>query len=101
MPDRQWFAEGVQVFETGEEEFFAGGVQLTEDQAEAGTIDTRAKRNSAVEFSLGLGLHTMPDPDASITGPDQQHALGMYSAITFEEAAGGTILPLMNHYLSG
>ncbi len=35
MADRQWFAEGVQVFETGTEEWFAEGVQLAEDQAAA------------------------------------------------------------------
>ncbi len=35
MAERQWFAEGVQVFETGEEEYFVEGVQLNEDQAAA------------------------------------------------------------------
>jgi hypothetical protein len=29
MADRQWFAEGVQVFETGTEEWFAEGVRST------------------------------------------------------------------------
>jgi len=28
MVDRQWFAEGVQVYETGEEEYFVEGVQI-------------------------------------------------------------------------
>ncbi len=37
MADRQWFAEGVQVFETGEEEFFVEGVQVCEDQAQTQT----------------------------------------------------------------
>lgn len=32
---RQWFINGVQVYETGEEEYFVEGVQLTEDQASA------------------------------------------------------------------
>ena len=34
MADRQWFSEGVQVYETGEEEYFVEGVQLNEDQAD-------------------------------------------------------------------
>ncbi len=34
MANRQWFVEGVQVFETGEEEYFVEGVQLNEDQAD-------------------------------------------------------------------
>ena len=102
MPDRQWFVHGVQIFETGEEEYFAGGVQFSEDQAEAGTIDTRAKRSSAMEFSLGLGLHTLPPADASIDGPDKQHLLGMYSAIPFDVAAGGTFTNYYyEHYLAG
>ena len=33
---RQWFAEGVQINEAGEEEFFAEGVQWSEDQAAVG-----------------------------------------------------------------
>jgi len=40
MADRQWFSQGVQVYETGEEEYFVAGVQVCEDQAAApaGTI---------------------------------------------------------------
>lgn len=38
MADRQWFAEGVQVFETGEEEFFAEGWQINEDEAASGEV---------------------------------------------------------------
>lgn len=36
MADRQWFVEGVQVHEEGEEEYFVEGVQLVEDQADMG-----------------------------------------------------------------
>ena len=32
MADRQWFNEGVQVHEEGEEEYFVEGLQLCEDQ---------------------------------------------------------------------
>ena len=35
MADRQWFVDGIQVYETGEEEYFVGEVQLCEDQGEA------------------------------------------------------------------
>lgn len=35
MADRQWFAQGVQVYETGEEEYFVQGLQVCEDQAAA------------------------------------------------------------------
>ena len=39
MADRQWLVEGVQIHETGEEEFVAEGVQLSEDQpAVAGAV---------------------------------------------------------------
>ncbi len=33
MADRQWYGEGMQVHEEGEEEYFVEGVQLVEDQA--------------------------------------------------------------------
>ena len=39
MADREYFVEGVQVYESGEEEYFVEGVQLVEDQA-AGTTCT-------------------------------------------------------------
>ncbi len=32
MADRQWFIDGVQVYESGEEEYFVNGVQINEDQ---------------------------------------------------------------------
>lgn len=35
MADRQWFTEGVQVYEEDTEEYFIEGVQLNEDQAAA------------------------------------------------------------------
>ena len=35
MADRQWFVNGVQVYETGEEEYTAQGVQVNEDQPAA------------------------------------------------------------------
>ena len=35
MADRQWFVNGVQIFETGTEEYFVAGVQVNEDQAAA------------------------------------------------------------------
>ena len=40
MADREFFIEGVQFLETGEEEFFLEGVQINEDQPDAvgGTI---------------------------------------------------------------
>jgi hypothetical protein len=31
--DRQWFIDGVQVYEEGDEEWFTNGIQLCEDQA--------------------------------------------------------------------
>lgn len=34
MPDREYFVEGVQIYESGEEEYYAEGVQFNEDQAE-------------------------------------------------------------------
>ena len=40
MADRQWFSQGVQIFETGEEEYFVGGVQVCEDQAASGVTGT-------------------------------------------------------------
>lgn len=33
MADREWFVEGVQIYESGEEEYFIEGVQVNEDQA--------------------------------------------------------------------
>lgn len=36
MADRQWLVEGVQIYETGEEEYFVEGLQLCENQADAG-----------------------------------------------------------------
>ena len=35
---RQWFANGVQVYEDGTEEFFVLGFQLNEDQASGTTV---------------------------------------------------------------
>ena len=53
---RQWFTEGVQVFEDGEEEFFIEGAQINEDQAAAvGDVDHVAA--TAIE---PLGLVTLP-----------------------------------------
>lgn len=52
---RQWFAEGVQVFEEGEEEYFVEGVQFNEDQAAAVGVDHVAA--IAIE---PLGLVTLP-----------------------------------------
>ena len=37
MADRQWFANSVQVYETGETEYFVYGIQLCNDQADTGT----------------------------------------------------------------
>ena len=37
MADRQWFVDGVQIYETGEEEYFVLGVQVNEDQASGAT----------------------------------------------------------------
>ena len=40
---RQWFAHGIQVYETGEEEYFVRGMQLCNDQADgAATLDAAA-----------------------------------------------------------
>lgn len=36
MVDRQIFVEGVLLYETGEEEYFVEGVQITEDQPDEG-----------------------------------------------------------------
>ena len=33
MADRQWFAEGIGIFEEGEEEYFVEGIGIAEDQA--------------------------------------------------------------------
>ena len=33
--DRQWFINGVQIFETGEDEYFVAGIQVINDQAAA------------------------------------------------------------------
>lgn len=44
MADRQWFVEGVQVYETGEEEYLVEGVQVTEDQPDAGGGGTSVGR---------------------------------------------------------
>lgn len=49
MADRQWFAEGVQIYEEGTEEFFAEGVQVAEDQAAAATATPKGV--------FGLPLH--------------------------------------------
>lgn len=35
MADRQWFVNGLQIQENGEEEYFVNGVQINEDQADA------------------------------------------------------------------
>ncbi len=49
MADRQWVAEGVQVYETGEEEWQAEGVQLAENQPDA------AAATSSNLLTLGVG----------------------------------------------
>jgi len=33
MADREWYVDGVQVYESGTEEYYVDGVQLSEDQA--------------------------------------------------------------------
>lgn len=38
MAERQWLVEGVQVYETGDEEFFVEGLQLCENQADTGEV---------------------------------------------------------------
>lgn len=47
MADRQWFAGGVQVFETGEEEYFVNGIQLNENQAAATVPEFMAAINES------------------------------------------------------
>ena len=37
MADREWFVNGVQILETGVEEYFVLGVQVNEDQASGAT----------------------------------------------------------------
>lgn len=37
MADRQWFAEGVAVYESGTEEYFVECFGISEDQAETGS----------------------------------------------------------------
>ena len=34
MTNRQWLVNGIQIYETGTEEYFIGGVQINEDQEE-------------------------------------------------------------------
>lgn len=46
-------------------------------------IDTKAKRFSVLNFGDGNFIHLTPDPDGSLTKPDQQHYLDCYSGIAF------------------
>jgi len=99
MVDRQWFAHGVSVYETGETEYFAEGVAISQDQVDAGTIDTKDKRMSAMNLAIGMGacFCPLPDTDASVDDADKQHLLGTYSAIAFDAAAGGNAMPMAVH----
>lgn len=58
-------------------------------------IDTADKRSSAINFG---GLWTLPIPDGSIDGGNQQHLLDCYSGIAF---AGSQVGPVIQVITSG
>lgn len=60
MADRQWMAEGVQVFETGTEQWLAEGVSFVEDQAAAGgaTVGMAFNKGATLEGTT-LGGRTI------------------------------------------
>lgn len=57
---RQWFAEGVQLFEDGEEEFFLEGLQITEDQSAASAdVTGGTMADGATETEVDAGTQSI------------------------------------------
>lgn len=82
MADRQWFAEGVQVFESGTEEFFLEGVQLCETAPIEGEVcwghDTAVAeaniRNFAVNWT-GTGVIQLSGDTERLALQDAQYMI--------------------------